>query len=204
MMKNDKEQMILEAAVKVLSQKGFEGATTKEIAQEAGIAEATLFRYFSTKKGILEQILFKVVDTVIPKLFVNSLEIMLLQYSRENLKETLRMILKNRLNLIGENFNLFKIVMTEAQFNQELRQAAKDKIFLPIRQLVKQYIEKGITAGFLRPVDASAASRFVSYAFWGLIMEHNLLMDEEQPRDIDDEINEIIDIFLYGIGKVEQ
>jgi AcrR family transcriptional regulator len=44
------QKKIIDAAIKVFSEKGFEGATTSEIAQEAGVAEGTIFRHFSTKK----------------------------------------------------------------------------------------------------------------------------------------------------------
>jgi AcrR family transcriptional regulator len=56
------QKKIIDAAIKVFSEKGFEGATTSEIAQEAGVAEGTIFRHFSTKKGILQGILLQVVD----------------------------------------------------------------------------------------------------------------------------------------------
>jgi AcrR family transcriptional regulator len=46
-------QRILEAARKLFLSKGFEAATTRDIADEAGIATGTLFNYFSTKEAIL-------------------------------------------------------------------------------------------------------------------------------------------------------
>ncbi len=49
----EKEQRILEAAIAVFSEKGFSAATTSEIAKNAGVAEGTIFRYFKTKKDIL-------------------------------------------------------------------------------------------------------------------------------------------------------
>ena len=43
---------ILEAALFLFSKKGYLGATTKEIAKEAGIAELTLFRHFASKEKL--------------------------------------------------------------------------------------------------------------------------------------------------------
>ncbi|MBO0800867.1 MAG: helix-turn-helix transcriptional regulator, partial [Blastocatellia bacterium] len=45
----DRRQQILEVAVKLFSQKGFRGTTTKEIALAAGVNEAIIFRHFATK-----------------------------------------------------------------------------------------------------------------------------------------------------------
>ena len=48
---------ILETALRLFSQRGYLGATTKEIAKEAGIAEVTLFRHFSSKERLFEEVL---------------------------------------------------------------------------------------------------------------------------------------------------
>src|SRR5207237_4968642 len=48
---------ILRAAVALFSQRGFRGATTKEIAQAAGISEAMVFRHFATKEELYSAIL---------------------------------------------------------------------------------------------------------------------------------------------------
>src|ERR1700720_146429 len=44
---------ILTAAVRVFSRDGFQGATTREIAREAGVNEVTLFRHFRTRDDLL-------------------------------------------------------------------------------------------------------------------------------------------------------
>jgi AcrR family transcriptional regulator len=46
-------QRILDAARKLFTSKGFEAATTRDIADEAEIASGTLFNYFPTKEAIL-------------------------------------------------------------------------------------------------------------------------------------------------------
>jgi AcrR family transcriptional regulator len=53
----DTEQKILEAALKVFSEKGYKGATTKIIAEESGFSEFTLFRKFKSKENLLELVL---------------------------------------------------------------------------------------------------------------------------------------------------
>jgi AcrR family transcriptional regulator len=44
---------ILDAAAQVFARRGYDRATTKEIAAAAGVSEGTLYRYFENKKGIL-------------------------------------------------------------------------------------------------------------------------------------------------------
>ena len=49
------EQIIFDAALKVLTERGYVGATTKLIAQEADIGEVTLFRRFGNKDTLIKE-----------------------------------------------------------------------------------------------------------------------------------------------------
>lgn len=48
-------ERILKAAVDVFSELGFRGATTRRIAQSAGVSEVTLFRHFGSKARLLHE-----------------------------------------------------------------------------------------------------------------------------------------------------
>lgn len=49
-MTDETEQKILDAALKIFSQKGYDGAKTKAIAEESGFSEVTLFKRFKINK----------------------------------------------------------------------------------------------------------------------------------------------------------
>lgn len=49
----DKKQLILDAAIKLFVEFGFHGTPTSKIAQEAGVANGTLFHYFPTKDDLV-------------------------------------------------------------------------------------------------------------------------------------------------------
>jgi AcrR family transcriptional regulator len=48
---NDK---LLLAAIDLIAEKGYNGTSTQEIANEAGLSEKTLFRHFGSKQNLLE------------------------------------------------------------------------------------------------------------------------------------------------------
>ncbi len=50
-------ERILETALRLFSEKGYLGATTKEISAELGVAEVTLFRHFPTKESLFQEVL---------------------------------------------------------------------------------------------------------------------------------------------------
>ncbi len=55
--KHDKRNAVLEAAMVVFSKKGFHDAHVDEIAELAGVAKGTVYRYFESKEEILEEII---------------------------------------------------------------------------------------------------------------------------------------------------
>lgn len=50
------KQALLDAAIAVFSERGYDAATTKEVAKRAGVSEALITRYFEGKKGLLLEI----------------------------------------------------------------------------------------------------------------------------------------------------
>jgi AcrR family transcriptional regulator len=51
----ERKKQILKCATRVFAKKGYHGATTKAISEEAGIAEALIYRYFGSKKGLFTE-----------------------------------------------------------------------------------------------------------------------------------------------------
>lgn len=74
MRKEETSEKILVAAMTLFSQRGYNTVTTKEIAQEAGISEMTLFRHFESKRNLFEKAYDKYLFSPKFKSFFNSLE----------------------------------------------------------------------------------------------------------------------------------
>ncbi|MDD3654096.1 MAG: TetR/AcrR family transcriptional regulator [Desulfotomaculaceae bacterium] len=195
---SDRELSILHAAIRVFSQKGFNGATTKEIAQEAGVAEGTIFRYFSTKKDILHQILMRAIETVIADMAIPSLEKALAESEGQNPEVVFANILQNRLSFIDQNLDLFKVIFTEIQYHEDLRNIYIKNIYGPGRRIIGGFIEQGMASGiFRKELDVDFISRYLVSVFIMFITERRLYSFDE---NVDQEfITRVIDIIFYGI-----
>ncbi len=53
----DIREKLLQAAVRVYAETGYRGATTRRIANEAGVNEITLFRHFGSKDALMQEAL---------------------------------------------------------------------------------------------------------------------------------------------------
>ena len=56
----DKKTAIMEAALKLFTERGFHGTSTAQISKEAGVATGTLFNYFPTKEDLINSLYFDV------------------------------------------------------------------------------------------------------------------------------------------------
>src|SRR5918997_402597 len=53
----DRRRQIVDVAMRLFSERGFRGTTTKEIATAAGVSEAIIFRHFATKDELYTAII---------------------------------------------------------------------------------------------------------------------------------------------------
>src|SRR5699024_4861509 len=103
---------ILESALAVFIENGYNGATTMDIANRADISEVTLFRYFDSKKQIFMEAIEPILITSLKK----SLE---LSKDLEPM-EKIEYILKNRIKFISEHHEVIKLILMESQVNPEM------------------------------------------------------------------------------------
>ncbi|WP_136661512.1 TetR family transcriptional regulator C-terminal domain-containing protein [Nitratireductor sp. XY-223] len=69
LMRAQNTEKLLKAGERVFSIRGFDGATTAEIAKKAGVSKSTLHYYFGTKEEIYEAVMNRILD-----LWVSALE----------------------------------------------------------------------------------------------------------------------------------
>ena len=60
-----RKDRIMDAALRIFAEKGFQNATISEISKEAGVSEATIYEYFGTK----EELLFAIPEKVSQRIF---------------------------------------------------------------------------------------------------------------------------------------
>src|SRR5690242_20286687 len=54
---DERKELILAAVRKVFAQKGLEGTTTRELAKEAGVSEALLYKHYPSKEALYKAML---------------------------------------------------------------------------------------------------------------------------------------------------
>jgi len=161
MISGDKSRVILDAALKVFRAKSYHGATTKEIADAAGVSVGTMFRLFPNKEDLLLGLVNELVDTVAPRLFGESMEKVLHDYMGTDMECIIRSFVHGRLVLFHENRELISVIHAESAFNPRLKEAMFHRIYSPMKGIIEKFVALGIERGRFRSVDPAAAARYI-------------------------------------------
>src|SRR5438552_19201120 len=73
----DRRSQIVDVAAQLFSRNGFNGTTTKQIAEQAGVSEAIIFRHFQTKQELYSAIIDYKASECLKQLWSHSEEAML-------------------------------------------------------------------------------------------------------------------------------
>lgn len=190
---DETEQKILDAAMNVFSENGYEGATTRRIAEKAGVNEVTLFRKFQSKENILQDLIAERRQSIL-----KSLDSILLIENEEKLADCLRNLGRELTQFISERADWIVLLIREARRRPESAEALSAIPEAILDRLV-QYFEQEIRRGNMRNVNPrTAALVFVSHVFYDGLAR---TMVKEIMGDSEKESNEFIDILLKGISK---
>lgn len=195
------EQRILEAALKIFASEGYTGATTRRIAEEANVAEVTLFRKFQSKENLLREVLIQ------NRTAFSALDTLFLIEKDADLETDLRILGKNIIKVMkdkkkdGKRRMLMFMLFEEGRRRPEVAEILSSFIQMNIRRL-SEYFELQIKNGKMRNINPrSAAITFVSYFVYTSLLRG--VVGDSFLGENDEEIERFIDIFTKGILKVE-
>lgn len=200
----DRRQQILEAAMRVFSSKGFQKATNKDVAEEAGgISPGLIYWYFKDK----EDLLFSLIRERVPILQLADHPERLMELPP---REALTLIGRAYLGALNvpANVALIRIILGELTRYPELADMFYRNAVARIFGAIDQYLQRQIELGHLRPHDTSIATR----SFVGNFIVHVLARELfHQPSALatseEDVVAFAVEVFLRGLepdGRAEQ
>ncbi|MEJ2207446.1 MAG: TetR/AcrR family transcriptional regulator [Anaerolineae bacterium] len=183
-------QRILEAAAQVFAEQGYARATTRALAEAAGVNEVTLFRHFGSKEGLFSAVIEAYAAPALNTAIAADLTG---DYRRDLLAMGARV-----LGALLERREAMRLMLCEAEHFPELRQALAQNP-RQLRQALAGYLRRQMAQGRVRPLHAEAAAQ----AFWGMFFAYTVslwLMDEPLDPELnaEDLVAQFVDIFVQG------
>ncbi|MGE5631661.1 MAG: TetR/AcrR family transcriptional regulator [Caulobacteraceae bacterium] len=198
---NETQEKILNAAIKHFAQKGYHGAKTADIARDSGVAEGTVFKYYSTKKGILRAVLNKIIHETVPQIVMSLPSGVAEITSAAEPKAAAREFIKTVILKISNNVDSFKIIVNELQYHEDLKKEYLQQFVPRVIKNIEELFKIGVTKGIFKDINPHTAARSFMGMMAMIVLESNVL---KSKLDLDQELDLIIDIYLNGVGAKKE
>lgn len=100
------QKKVLIAAIHLFASRGFHATTTAEIAKEAQVSEGTIYKYYSSKRNLLNSLLTPLLKSIRDN-FIAKLD------ETQPLDKLIQQAVEDRIQFGTENFDLIKILVQE-------------------------------------------------------------------------------------------
>ncbi len=183
---------ILQAAQRLFASQGFDGTTTRDLAQAAGVAEGTLFRHFPNKKAILVE--------VATLGWVEILTDLLTELSEMGSYKAIAQVMRRRMWNMLKNADIMRVCFMEAQFHPDLRDRIQAEVIDKMTDVAEAFFQTAMDKGIYRQMDA----KLVAKVFLGMFAiagfsNQTLMEPNASPQQMQEMAEGLADIFLNGV-----
>jgi AcrR family transcriptional regulator len=190
----DRRDQLIDAAMRVYSQKGFTRATNKDIAREAGITPGLIYYYFESKEALLKAI----IETRSPAQLMTTLPPQALELPPQLF---LRMLILRALSIIESEqlIQLIRMLLPEIVHNPEMASIASSMI-QRILEFLGSYFEKQVGKGALRPIDGVLTAQVTIGSVLAFVLRRQIIGDPVALAYTHEQIAEAVsETVLQGI-----
>lgn len=202
----DRRRQIVSVAMRLFSERGFRGTTTKEVARDAGVSEAIIFRHFATKEDLYHAI----IDCKACHGGMADMEHPVAEAVRAEVEEAMRrgddravfrgVALAMMRHHRGDP-DFLRLLLFSALEGHQLSQMFWDLNVRVLYEFLGSYIRERQRAGAFREVDPLVVVR----AFTGMVIHHSItsiLWDTHRPLLVvsnEEAAREFTEIVMRGI-----
>jgi AcrR family transcriptional regulator len=185
----NKKELILKNALKLFARKGFENTKIEEIAKSSGISKGAVYLYFKSKREILKTLLEKHAEFLYESVFE-------FHAKSKNMREILRDLIYFISDFYKKNPDIYIV------FRKNLLSYENDdlkSVYLKMLEKFDDITDYYRKSNKIRSEKNFNISFFIDSVFVNFIFFNSILNKNFSHEDID----EIIDMMLYGIIKEE-
>ncbi|MEW5976580.1 MAG: TetR/AcrR family transcriptional regulator [Acidobacteriota bacterium] len=192
----ERRAQIINVSRKLFSEKGFNGTTTREIAEASGVSETVIFQHFASKRELYSAIIDERIQEVGPPISDEAIRArddaaVFGHYARSLLQRT------------AEDPTLLRLLYFSALEGHEL-----SDIFYSTHEIKKvmkfvDYIKLRVEEGAFRQLDPVLVARAFTGMFYTYITSEYLFSSTKyySSRSIDQVVDNFLTVFLHGVVK---
>lgn len=182
----DRQRKVLNAALDLFSEQGFDATSTSQIADRAGVAVGSVYHVFRNKK----ELLMGVMTTVFKSVFQSTADQFIDQTLGKNYPSFelfIRSLVDDRFQFIDDNFKVTKVIvgklLTDPEFVDEIKEIFAKQLFQAAFPIIEQFKQKGMIVDW--PNEDIIQVIFGPFAvhFWKLVFGLEAQSDEDKAHE---------------------
>jgi len=188
---------ILDAALKVFSEKGFAGARMDDIARRAGVTKGTIYLYFENKEAVFKTLVRDSIGATLSTVTENA------RNFEGPVRPILRFALGQMVQLLttSDRVVLPKIIIAESGNFPELARFYRNEIVEKGLALLTGLIERGIAQGEFRALPPQHVARLcIAPVLLGAIWRVTFGRFDTEPFDYEGLIETHLDVLFRGLA----
>lgn len=183
------KEALYEAAIAVLAEHGADGLTMDRVASAAGVAKGSLYRYFGSKRDLVEFVYTKMVDPIVRA----EEEIVAAEGpAMEKLARQLRMLLEH----VAKHAYVYRMLF-EDEVTHGLLQTSEQRTLDTASRRLAEIFRQGMSEGVFRPGDPLMLSHMYVGLTRGTLQSRPELGRCDQREEVQ---RVILEAFLNGIA----
>lgn len=193
----ERRDQIIDVAMKLFSKKGFNGTTVRNIAKEADICEAMLYKHFDAKESLYAAILEKQCEEKGTLLSLND------EGSPETDEHSrLKSVAAEIITAISDDTTFMRLFLFSCLEGHELSDTFFKNRILKSLEALAAYLKLRMEQGHFKPLNPKLAAR----AFIGMIIHYVMVQELYGGKRVETfELDEVVDtfttLFLRGIEQ---
>jgi TetR/AcrR family transcriptional regulator, fatty acid metabolism regulator protein len=188
--KDNRKNEIIDAALKVFSEKEYQDATISEITKKVGISEATMYEYFGSKEDLLFAIPGKITAEAIE--FIEQI----LPFIR-GAEGKIKAIVQNYLTVCQNNPEYTSLVMLQLKTNKNFRSTEAFNVIRKGARILLDCIREGIADGTFKSTTDPYLERAIILGTIEHLCTRWRMMGG--PANLIEHGDRIVDSVLHGI-----
>lgn len=150
-----RQQALMDAAMQVFAEHGYDAATTREVAEHSGCSEGLIHRYFGGKRGLLLAILHAKTETLTEQMQRDLPD-------AASLEDELRQLLRGPLDYIWEHRDFMRVCVSRAAIDPEVGRVFGDHLERKRTAVIGAKLRRHQAAGRIRPdIDVDAVAHLI-------------------------------------------
>ena len=176
------EEKLLNAAINLMSEKGYHRTTVADIVKAAGVAQGTFYLYFDSKKGLFIKLMdrfYELLESALVAIDLNSDSF----ESTDDLALQIRAAIRNVLLVYQDNAVLARIFLREAMGLEPDFAELWDSIIERLATFAALVLDQAIERGLLPPQNSNIVAHCVvgmieRVAYYWLFQENEFELEE--------------------------